>query len=55
MSGVVLVHMDCTARESLGTNFLVESGSSKQTPSYLNINAETDFSKFKEPRPFELN
>jgi hypothetical protein len=32
-----------------GTNFLVASGSSKQTPSYLILNAETDFSKFKEP------
>ncbi len=34
--------MDCTARDSLGTNlFLVACARSKQTPLFLTLNAET--------------
>jgi hypothetical protein len=38
--------VDCTARESLGTNSLVAGAPSKQTPPFLTVYAENGFFKF---------
>ncbi len=44
----------CAARERLDIGFLNASAPSKQTPSFLTLNAETGFLQFKEPGPFKL-
>jgi hypothetical protein len=44
--------MDCAVRERL--DFLKASATSKQTPSFFTLNAETVFLQFKEPGPFKL-
>ncbi len=47
-------YIDCTARDSLGTNFLEACAPSKQTPPFLTLSPGIDFLKFKEPGPFKL-
>jgi hypothetical protein len=40
-------HMGCGAKSQLASEFLVADSTSKKTPHFLALSAETGFSKFK--------
>jgi hypothetical protein len=52
--GIYCRYMDCTARESLGTNSLVASAPYKKMTLFLALKAETGILNFKHPGPFKL-